>query len=217
MTIRPAGDSSCPHVTQTACVPSPTEVRRAGPADVDALADVLAESHADYVWERWALLGDDARARLAALYRADLTHLALPAGEVWQTTCGRSVAVWLPAGASTDAGDELERAAVEAFGERLAVLDEVEAVIAAARPAADWYLATMGTRPAAQRLGLGTAVLRPRLAELDHTGATAALETSTLDNVAFYSRLGFTTVAELATLPHAAPTTWVMFRPARAS
>ncbi|HSM65009.1 MAG TPA: hypothetical protein VK860_01755, partial [Ilumatobacteraceae bacterium] len=81
-------------------------------------------------------------------------------------------------------------------------------------PACDWYLATMGTVPGAQRSGLGTEVLRPRLAELDDATASACLETSDPANLDLYSRFGFEVVAELDDLPSGAPTTWVMQRDA---
>ena len=78
---------------------------------------------------------------------------------------------------------------------------------------ADWRLATMGTRPAHRRRGLGSAVLQPMLDRLDRTAETARLETSDSNNVGFYASLGFCVTAELNDLPHDAPTTWIMDRP----
>jgi ribosomal protein S18 acetylase RimI-like enzyme len=195
----------------------PPVVRRASRRDLDVVVAVLVESHADYVWERWALPVPDRRERLERLYRSDLDTVALRAGEVWMTDCGGSVAVWLPAGVFDELGSQgtvaVESAALAAFGnERLEILAGVEATIGRARPAHEWYLATMGTRPGAQRRGLGSAVLQPKLSALDATGARAVLETSDPDNVVFYRRVGFEVVAELDRLPHRAPTTWVMSR-----
>lgn len=197
--------------------PAPTPpARRATADDLDVVVEVLVAAHLDYAWEAWALPDGDRASALTMLYRTDLVELAFPFGEVWRTACGRSAAVWLPAEAFGLLDDvrrgRLDCAARDAFGDRFDVLAAVDEVIGAARPSADWYLATMGTRPDAQRLGLGRAVAAPRLAALDATGATAALETSTPGNVAFYRRLGFDVVAELAELPHGAPTTWVMHR-----
>lgn len=193
-----------------------TTVRRVGPADLAAAVAVLVESHLDYVWERWALPGADRRRHLEALFAADLRLLALPRGEVWMTGDGASVAVWMPAATSgelpTAAGAELEAVASAAFGDRLAVVDEVDGLIRRVRPPADWYLATMGTRPEAQGRGLGTAVLGPRLAALDAAGERATLETSDAGNVRFYERLGFEVAAVVDALPHGAPATWVMQR-----
>ena len=191
-------------------------VRRATPADLDVVVDVLVQSHVDYVWEQWALPWPDRAQRLARVYRGDIARLALPEGEVWMTEGGESVAVWLPAGAWSGL-DDADRAALEAvaqaeFGDRLALIEAVDAQISAARPASAWHLATMGTRPAHQGRGLGAAVLGPRLVALDQAGETAGLETSEIRNVAFYARLGFEVVAEVATPPHDAPHTWLMQR-----
>jgi ribosomal protein S18 acetylase RimI-like enzyme len=190
--------------------------RRATDDDLDTVVRVLVDSHVDYAWERWALPWDDRRERLDLLYRTDLELVALRVGEVWVTDCGRSVAVWLPAMVTPELDSsaiaERERAAMEAFGERHEIVDLVDRAIDVRRPACDWYLATMGTVPGAQRSGLGTEVLRPRLARLDDAAASACLETSDPANLGFYSRLGFEVVAELDDLPSGAPTTWVMQR-----
>jgi predicted N-acetyltransferase YhbS len=195
----------------------PSVARRATDDDLDTVVRVLVDSHVDYAWERWALPWDDRRERLDHLYRTDLRCFARGVGEVWMTGCGRSVAVWLPTTAPASdpsATAELQRAAMEAFGERLGIIDLVDSAIGVRRPACDWYLATMGTLPEAQRSGLGTEVLRPRLQALDDAGASACLETSDPANLRFYGRLGFEVVAELDRLPHGAPTTWVMTRAA---
>lgn len=191
-------------------------VRRATHADLEAVVRVLVESHHDYVWERWALGEHDLAARLTPLITADVGVVGLGVGEVWTTEAGTSVAVWLPAGAwgrlSPDELEVLDRAAVAAFGERIDLVDVVDRMIGAARPTGDWHLATMGTLSTARRRGAGSAVLAPRLAELDRTGGIATLETSDPANLSFYGRFGFEVVAELADLPHGAPTTWVMRR-----
>src|SRR5690606_29802532 len=182
----------------------------------DQVVEVLVASHLDYTWERWALPFADRGERLARLYRSDVGTLALRSGEVWLTECGRSVAVWLPtaAFATLDSDDVgvLDASAQSAFGDRLPLVDEVERAVGGVRPPADWHLATMGTMPDARRRGLGSAVLRPRLDALDAAQATAVLETSDPGNLRFYGQLGFEVVAELAQLPHGAPTTWVMER-----
>jgi GNAT superfamily N-acetyltransferase len=185
---------------------------------LDQLVDVLVESHLDYAWERWALPVADRRQRLTELYRTDLVELALPAGEVWMTDCGSSVAVWIPRVAFGRLGVEqqqrLESAAQQAFRDRMAIVEQVDAEVAAGRSQADWFLATMGTLPDAQGRGLGSAVLGPRLAALDEHGETATLDTSAEANLRFYGRLGFEVVASFERLPHGAPTTWSMLRPA---
>lgn len=193
-----------------------TGARRATIDELDQVVEVLTASHLDYAWERWALPWDDRRERLTRLYESAVGTLAFSVGEVWITECRRSVAVWLPGDAYAQLGPHerraLEAASRSAFGERTTIIDEVENAVAAQRPPANWHLATMGTLPDVQRKGLGTVVLQPRLSALDRAHASAVLETSEPGNLRFYERLGFEVVAELAHLPHNAPTTWIMRR-----
>lgn len=186
------------------------DVRRADAADLDVLVATLVESHLDYEWEVWAVRGDDRADRMAMAYRSDLLAIAFPHGVVHATADRASVAVWVPA--SFDGGERPDLAAV-LFGDRAALVGEVDELVAASPcPSADWYLATMGTRPEQQRQGLGAAVLRPMLTRLDEHAETARLETSSARNVRFYERHGFVVVSEVV-LPHGAPATWVMHRP----
>lgn len=203
------------------CAPTDSvtaQVRRASHADLDGIVATLVASHVDYVWERWALgpLDDGERAgRLAALYRADVELVALAHGVVWTTEGCTTVAAWVPAGTDHRVGAEaravIDAVASAAFGDRLAMIDRVDAEVARHRPPSDWHLATMGTRPEHERRGLGTAVLLPMLRELDAAGAVATLETSEPGNLRFYGRVGFEAVAHVEPL-HGAPPVWVMRR-----
>jgi GNAT superfamily N-acetyltransferase len=195
---------------------SDTTARPATADELDALVATLVDSHLDYVWERWALPDDDLRAEhLPTLYRADLEHVGLPHGSVWTTPGHGAVAVWLPAGAhgrlTDEAGAELDRVVADCFGERLRMVERAESAAAAVRPRTDWFLATMGTRRARQRRGLGTAVLEPMLARFDADGATAGLDTSEPGNLVFYGRLGFEVVASVPAVDDVPPI-WIMRR-----
>ena len=192
--------------------------RVATAVDLDAVVDTLVESHVDYVWEAWALPFADRRDRMIELFSTDLRVIGHPHGQIWTTANSTSVAVWLPAGADDRLGDSDRDVLAEvkrvAFGDREVIVDEVATVIAASSPApVDWRLATMGTRLAHRRRGLGAAVLEPMLEQLDRRAETARLETSDVNNVRFYARFGFYVTAELDDLPHHAPTTWIMDRP----
>ena len=76
-----------------------------------------------------------------------------------------------------------------------------------------WYLAVLGTEPAAQGQGLGSAVLAPVLEQCDRDGVAAYLESSKERNIAFYARHGFRVTRELH-LPRG-PTMWAMWRDPR--
>jgi ribosomal protein S18 acetylase RimI-like enzyme len=197
-------------------VSEPIEVVRADASSADALVDTLVDAHLDYVWERWAVRGDDRRERLARAYRSELLDVGFPLGIVHATTDDCSVAIWLRGRAEPELDDAVRarRAALSAdlLRDRAAFVADVDEFVASAPcPPADWYLATVGTRPGRRRRGLASAVLRVQLDRLDERHETARLETSTRGNMGFYERRGFTVVAEL-TPPHGAPTTWVMHR-----
>jgi ribosomal protein S18 acetylase RimI-like enzyme len=54
-----------------------------------------------------------------------------------------------------------------------------------------WYLAMLGTEPAQQGRGVGSAVLEPVLERADLDGVGAYLESSNPVNLAFYERHSF--------------------------
>ena len=190
--------------------------RRATDADLDAVVGALVESHLDYVWEAWALPGPGRREKLTALVWHHVELIDLPYREIWMHEDWAAAAVWRPEPAAPVADEAVERMAEVArsvFGARLALIEEVDAMVLARRPDEPHrFLGTMGVRPDRQRQGLGTALLQPVLEELDHAGAPACLETSSPGNVKFYGSLGFTVVAHLDDLPAEAPETWVMWR-----
>jgi GNAT superfamily N-acetyltransferase len=192
-------------------------IEQVGTGDIDAVVETLVASHRDYVWERWAVPFDDRAERLALMYRADLHAIAFPFGEVWAVDDAASVAIWVPHGARARLTDvdhaELNEASVLAFGANVEAVSAASEALAAVTPIEpDWYLATMGTRPARQGEGLGSAVLRPMLERCDDASLNAGLETSDERNISFYGRLGFVALLTVSDLPHGAPPTWIMQR-----
>ncbi len=73
-----------------------------------------------------------------------------------------------------------------------------------------WYLAILGTEPAQQRRGVGSALLRSVLHRCDADRVPAYLESSKEENLAFYERHGFRVCNELR-VP-GGPTLWSMLR-----
>jgi len=103
----------------------------------------------------------------------------------------------------------------ELAGDRLAAQQESERLIAPHQPTEPvWFLATVAVESERQGRGLGTAVIRPGLAEADRAGLPAFLETADERNVRLYRRLGFEVTAEID-LPDG-PRTWCMRRTPRA-
>jgi GNAT superfamily N-acetyltransferase len=99
-----------------------------------------------------------------------------------------------------------------AFRGRLGVAGRTTAAIEAAHPAGPhWYLAVVGTEPAAQGTGVGSALLRSRLERCDRDGSPAYLESSKETNIPVYEHLGFRVTGEI-TVPGGGPVLWPMWR-----
>jgi ribosomal protein S18 acetylase RimI-like enzyme len=72
-----------------------------------------------------------------------------------------------------------------------------------------WYLFILGTEPAAQGRGLGSALLAQVLAGVDAEGGSAYLESSSEPNLALYGRHGFEVTSEVV-IP-GGPRIWPMW------
>lgn len=75
-----------------------------------------------------------------------------------------------------------------------------------------WYLSLVGVDPPQWRKGLGSALVRRWLQDVDPQGLPSYLETDRPENLAFYTREGFEVVTELEVL---GARVWCMTRPGR--
>jgi ribosomal protein S18 acetylase RimI-like enzyme len=195
-------------------------VRRASAADVPALAEMLARAFEDDPVAEWVSpLAGTRLAMLERFHAARLRHM-LPHGEVWMTVGGEAAAVWAPpeTGKTTVRHElELTRSVLAPrLLPRLPMVQRGMNRMEKAHPhePPHYYLAVLGTNPAAQGRGLGTKVLEPVLAQCDRDGIGAYLESSKERNVDYYARFGFRTTRTLH-LPKG-PDVWLMWRePAR--
>lgn len=180
---------------------------------------MLTRAFADDPVARWSCPREELRPWMLERFHAARNRQMLRAGEIWMTAGGESAAVWAaPDRWRSSPADDLRfsramlrpallrRAPLVAYG--LLGLERRHPP----RPP-HWYLATLGTDPAAQGRGLGTAVLDPVLAECDRDGVGAYLESSKERNLDYYARFGFR-VTEEVRLPRG-PRTWLMWRDAR--
>jgi ribosomal protein S18 acetylase RimI-like enzyme len=194
-------------------------VRRAGAADLAKVSRMLTRAFDDDPVARWACPRDDVRPWMLERFHGARDRQMLRAGEVWMTERGESAAVWAaPDHWRSSVRDDLafsrsmlhprllRRAPLVGYG--LLGLEKRHPP----KPP-HWYLATVGTDPAAQGRGLGTAVLAPVLEECDRDGVGAYLESSKERNVDYYARFGFR-VTEEVRLPRG-PRVWLMWRDAR--
>ena len=193
------------------------EVRPGTLDDVDAAAAVLAEAFADSPWTRWTVDPERHIERIGSLQRLVLERAVLPFGELWVACVGTEVAgvaMWMhpnriphPAVWSSM---RAETAALEGSRHDASVI--AEEMLAFLKPATrHYYLGAVGVVPVHQGRGIGAELLAPVLRRADDESVDVSLETSTGSNVAFYRRLGFTTVGEHQ-IPDGGPHVWAMIR-----
>ncbi len=195
------------------------EVRKATIADVDALSHAIARAFETDPFWRWMFPTGDFLARAAKLTAFELTHVHLRHDEVWTTTGEiQGSAVWAPPDRWRQTNADTLRgipSTLRIFGRQsLGVLRAFTAVQNAHPPGPHYYLAILGTDPAFQGKGVGSAVLAPVLERCDNEGLGAYLESSKEENIAFYNRQGFELTRRLD-LPAGCPPVWAMWRDPR--
>jgi GNAT superfamily N-acetyltransferase len=195
-----------------------TETRRAGAGDIRPLARSLAKAFGDDPVMEW-LFGEDARRREARLRRF-FGHEAKrhrKHGEVLTSEGCEGAAFWDPPDLWHTSLLDLVRAVpvvAPALGSRLPRTLRGLKMIETAHPRAPhWYLAVLGTEPAAQGKGIGASLLEPILGRCDREGMGAYLESSKEKNILYYQRFGFAVTGEI-TLP-GGPNLWPMWRDPR--
>lgn len=194
-------------------------VRTATPADVGAVASVLADAFFDDPVISWIFRDERTRLRGSERFFAVAAgrHLVpLGATDIAEVD-GRAggAAMWAPPGAwrpSLWTTLRMMPGIVAALGRNTVVGKKVDDALGAAHPdAPHWYLSTIGTAPSVRGLGYGTALLRSRLARCDTEYAPAYLESSKAANVPYYERFGFEVTGTIV-VPDGGPTLWAMWR-----
>ncbi|NUT47384.1 MAG: GNAT family N-acetyltransferase [Saccharothrix sp.] len=183
-------------------------VRTASVDDLDRLAPAYAAACADEAVTAWASAGHDFtdlfRDWLAATLRDHEVVIAERRGAIV------GVSTWM----TLDSAEPLRRQA-EALAEQARANPALHRMAAAtALPHPDephLYLASMAVVPAYRGLGVGSTILRHRLAD---TRLPAYLEASTPRAAALYARHGFTPSGEPIPLPDQGPLLRPMRRPA---
>ena len=180
-------------------------------------SDVLARAFADD--PAWTWLFPDAERRRRILPWLFRIGFDVTTADVWATAGDvRGAARWLPPGRPPMRVGPTLRALVTtpfrlgtATGPFLAYGRAVEALRAETMPGAHWYLAGIGVDPAAQRRGVGGALLRPGIDAAAEAGLPAVLLTNSPDNLGFYAAHGFEVVREGET-PESGPHAWAMVK-----
>jgi GNAT superfamily N-acetyltransferase len=193
--------------------------RRAEVAELPALARMLARAFLDDPVAAWACRPESLRPRvLERSFGMRLRDLHAY-GEIWTSEGVESAAVWAPPGRWHTTLREDLAYATTLLHPRLILRAPIVAwgLLGAQRVHPEepphWYLAILGTDPAAQGRGLGSTMVGPILDGCDRDGVGAYLESSREENVAFYARHGFRVTGERR-LPRG-PRLWPMWREPR--
>ena len=189
-------------------------VRRVAAGDREALAAVLARSFHDDPVMSWFFPDPERRQAQNRRFFAMRLRQLVPQGETYTVDRELGAALWAPPDAWRLGLLESLRMGVSLFpalGRRAAIIARGVDMIERRHPAAPhYYLAVLGTEPAAQGQGIGGALLGPVLDECDREGIGAYLESSKERNIDFYARYGFRVLEEVR-MPKGPPV-WPMWR-----
>jgi len=192
-------------------------VRLATPADGKHAVETLAQAFDHDPPLNWLLRQDLERENaFREFFSVSMHKMTLPFGCVDIAGDCEGVALWTPPG-KWKLGPMDELALVPSFIRVLGfrnLLSRVSGInrLQAAHPREPhYYLFAMGVSPNLQHCGVGSSLLRHRLAQCDAEGFPAYLEASTPASRALYERMGFVAREALRMAPDAPPL-WPMWR-----
>jgi ribosomal protein S18 acetylase RimI-like enzyme len=193
-------------------------VRPVSRSDVPATSLTLAKAFADDPVKLHLVGGKQLPVERAAPFFRVIQTIQLPHGHVYTTDDHAAAAIWAPPGRWKIPFRAIARHTptfLRLYGWRfvpnLAVLADMERL----HPdEPHYYLEIIGTDPAVQGRGLGTALMAPMVERADREGVGMYLESSKESNVAYYTRFGFTVTRELHHRRNG-PTMWLMWRDPR--
>jgi ribosomal protein S18 acetylase RimI-like enzyme len=190
-------------------------VRRATRADLDTVAEVLTDAFATDPVLSWLLppTARRQRERMRAVWQMTAKNYFAHDKPVYLTDDGSGAALWSPPGtwATTEWAELVPYLRIFRRSVVRAARFGVEIGSKHPHSPSHWYLYAIGARTEVQGRGVGSALLRDRLDELDQMGEPAYLESSNILNVPLYERHGFEVVEEI-TISRGGPTMWRMWR-----
>lgn len=193
-------------------------VRPATGADVPALSATLARAFADDPVTSWVFPVRGRDERLRRYFATFMGRVSVRHGLTLTTDGYRGGAIWMPPGKWELTPWDLTRTlpgTLRSLGWALPSALRTLLQIERKHPRAPhYYLASLGTDPASQGKGVGSALMQPVLDRCDTEGLPAYLESSKERNLAFYARHGFEVTEELD-LRNGGPRLWLMWRAAR--
>jgi ribosomal protein S18 acetylase RimI-like enzyme len=193
-------------------------VRPATTADLPAMATSLARAFADDPVKLFLTGGKELPVKRTEPFFMVFGRMHLPNGLVYTTPGREGGALWAPPGRWKVPVTQIIKATpqfLRLYGWRFVPNLGVLSALEKAHPTEPhYYLEFLGTDPAYQGRGIGSALLQPVLDRCDDEGVGAYLESSKESNVPFYARHGFTVTRELEHQRNG-PHQWLMWRDPR--
>jgi ribosomal protein S18 acetylase RimI-like enzyme len=199
--------------------PGTPTVRPATATDVPTITDMLVRAFDDDPVSNFMFAGRRRRhLGLHSFFRSELRHNYLPHGHVYVTDDLSGAALWGPPGRVRHPVLELLQLVPTApflvSPHTISALNLLFTVEGLHPTEPHWYLFTLGTAPERQGRGVGSALLRAMLRQIDEAGEPAYLESSKERNVPLYARFGFQVVHQIPS-KSGSPPIWRMWREPR--
>ncbi len=191
-------------------------VRRATPADIEMVVDIVGRTFAaDPLWSHALSPLDVAQRR--PFWRL-FAEGALRYRWTWLAEGGAATSLWIPPGGSEMSLEQEDRMSELAtrLGPQEDDFHELLRRFDAAHPSGEphYYLSLLGTHPDHRGQGLGMRLLAHDLGLIDAEHFPAYLESSNPANNRRYAGVGFEAVGEFS-YPNSGPVVTTMWRPAR--
>ena len=197
----------------------PPTMRPATSDDVDRIALTLARAFHDDPVKLHMVGGRSLPIERVKAFFAVFQTIQLPHGHVYTTPGFEAAAIWAPPDEWKVPFTKVLRHTptfLRLYGWRfprnlgvLTMMEKEHGTI----DAPHYYLEIIGTDPAQQGKGFGTALIQPMVDRADSEGVGMYLESSKESNLAYYGRFGFE-VRRALTIKNG-PQMWTMWRPPR--
>lgn len=174
------------------------EVRTVEPGEAGGALAVQVMAFGSDPIMRWLFPEPQAYLESVARFAEAFGGRAFEHGTAFVASDFGGAAFWLPPGVHTDA-ELVEEVLREALEERVrsSIFSMLEEMDKYHIEEPHWYLPMIGVDPAQQGKGVGSALLRHALAQVDELGLPAYLEASSPANVPLYQRHGFEVLGEI--------------------